>query len=227
MIHSIYSKEGGDRLSKELDVYYLDKPELTVPTQGYEGDFAYDVYAAEGVLVPPVTFQSAMIPTSLYTAFDETEAGMRFAMRSGTAKKTPLILSNAPAIIEGTYRNQIGVLVRNAFVDNSQVPFAITIDREQVRMDDIPSPIKKAARELWEADMKLLGYEQDLKSPVAKEIFKSTLPRGTVYIPKGARIAQMYFSEKYKVNFKPVNELPESVRGQGGFGSSGTTKEGK
>jgi dUTPase len=212
-------------LSKELDVYYLDNGEVTVPTQGYDEDFAYDVYAAEGVFVPPLSFQSVMIPTNLYTAFDATQAGMHLAIRSGTAKKTPLIIPNSPAIIEGTYRNQIGILVRNTFIDNSPVSFVILPDQSKMRLDDVPNSIKKAARAFFEEEMELLGYGNDIESTQGKKLFRSLVPRGTMYIPKGTRIAQMYFSDKYKANFKPVSELPESVRGEGGFGSSGVTNE--
>lgn len=43
----------------------------------------------------------------------------------------------------------------------------------------------------------------------------------SVSIEHGQRIAQMVVQRVPNVELKPVNELPTSVRGEGGFGSSG------
>lgn len=40
-------------------------------------------------------------------------------------------------------------------------------------------------------------------------------------IGKGDRIAQMIFKSVVTVNWRPVDTLPETTRGQGGFGSTG------
>ncbi|WP_220428491.1 hypothetical protein, partial [Streptococcus lutetiensis] len=88
---------------KKLEVMYKKEKGAVKPTQGYEGDFAFDMYASEGRLVPPLTFRSVPVPTNLKTAFDPIEAGMFISLRSGCASKTPLIVSNSPGIVEGTY----------------------------------------------------------------------------------------------------------------------------
>jgi dUTP pyrophosphatase len=41
-------------------------------------------------------------------------------------------------------------------------------------------------------------------------------------IDKGDRIAQLIVLPFARANFIPVSELPESERGEGGFGSTGT-----
>lgn len=43
----------------------------------------------------------------------------------------------------------------------------------------------------------------------------------TVSLAAGDRIAQVIFHQYYNVNFKEVNELSETQRGEGGFGSTG------
>ena len=48
------------------------------------------------------------------------------------------------------------------------------------------------------------------------------LSKTTQVIKKGERIAQMQFGLTQKVGFKEVEELDDTERGQGGFGSTGT-----
>jgi dUTP diphosphatase len=42
-----------------------------------------------------------------------------------------------------------------------------------------------------------------------------------VTVPRGMRIAQLVFQRVEQVELEEVDELPESVRGEGGFGSTG------
>ena len=207
---------------KEIEVFYLgNKPGVTEPTQGYEGDVAYDVYAAEGRLIPPLTFRSVVVPTNLHTAFDPEEAGMKLALRSGAAVKTPLLVSNAPGIIEGTYRGNIGILLRNSFIDNSLVNFVFDLNGEKVPLAKVPNSVKKEARRFFDEELARLGYDKP-NADMDKALFKTAVPRGTMYVAKGDRPAQIYFSKKIKAKFTPVDTLPESIRGENGKGSSGT-----
>lgn len=210
---------------EKVDVYYLVGRDVVVPTQGYEGDFASDLISSEGRLVPPLTFKSVIIPTKLQTAFDESLVGMKLALRSGVAANTPLLLSNAPAVIEGTYRGTINVIVRNSFIDNSLVDFVFDLKGNKVPLREVPAEVKKKAREAFDAESTNLGYDK-VEKGVRDTIFKTLVPRGTVYVPKNSRIAQMYFSPKIQPNFIPVEELPTSERSNRGLGSSGTEFQG-
>lgn len=49
----------------------------------------------------------------------------------------------------------------------------------------------------------------------------NTDPRETYRVSAGDRIAQLILMPVTTARFLPVDELPESVRGEGGFGSSG------
>jgi dUTP pyrophosphatase len=48
------------------------------------------------------------------------------------------------------------------------------------------------------------------------------LGRDRFQVKRGMRIAQMIIARVERVTFRPVDELPPSTRGIGGFGSSGT-----
>jgi dUTP pyrophosphatase len=205
-----------------LDVHYNTKEGLK-PTQGYSNDFAYDMYASEGVLVPPLTFRSVKIPTDLKLAFDPQKAGMHISLRSGAAANTPLIISNAPAVIEGTYRNGVQILVRNSFIDNSLVDFVMDIEGNRVPLQEVPNSVKRAARQFYTDETDLLGYA-GTNEEVEKVVYKTVVPRGTVYVRKHERIAQMFFADRYFVNFVEDETLPPSERGEKGLGSSGTKK---
>lgn len=205
-------------------MYKKDEAGLVVPTQGYEGDVAHDLYASEGAIIPPLTFQSVAIKTSLKTAFEPTVAGMYLALRSGVALRTPLVMSNAPGIIEGTYRNGINILVRNTFIDNSLVDFVITTEGKRLPLAKVPHQVLKTARKFYEAETELLGYE-GLDSVSQKNAFIKLVPRGTVYVARHERIAQMFFLEKIHPELKGMTSLPDSVRGENGLGSSGTHKK--
>lgn len=202
---------------EELKVHVL-KNDATTPTQGYENDFAYDLYAAESRLVPTSTFRSTQIPTSLKLAFDPVKAGMFVSLRSGAAARTPLIVSNSPGIVEGTYRDGIQILVRNAFIDTSLVDFAIDMEGKRVPMREVASTAKKAAVQNFKEELELLGYPF---SDNHKKLFTDVVPLGTIYIRKGERVAQASFLPKIKAVFEETDQLPPSQRGEKGFGSSG------
>lgn len=211
---------------KKLEVMYKKEKGAVKPTQGYEGDFAFDMYASEGRLVPPLTFRSVPVPTNLKTAFDPIEAGMFISLRSGCASKTPLIVSNSPGIVEGTYRDGIGILLRNTFIDNSLVDFVITTKGERLPISKVPQKVLQEARRFYDAETELLGYAEPTSKKAKAEndaAYRTLVPRGTVYIAKHDRVAQMSFIPKIVAEFKETGVLPESVRQEKGFGSSGNT----
>jgi dUTPase len=225
-LHGYTDEHGTTHVTEErevVDVLYKKDYNSVVPTQGYENDFAYDMYANEGVLVPPLTFKSRQVSTGFKTAFDPTDMGMKINLRSGAAANTPLILSNGTGIIEGTYRDGLKILVRNTFIDNRLLHFAFTVKGERIAIKDIPKSVMQKAKELFDAETKLLGYDKST-SKLEKELFVTMVPAGTIYIAEGDRIAQMHFVKKVFAKFiEATGDLPDSVRGEGGLGSSGST----
>lgn len=208
-------------MKKEVKVIVNKKKGGVEPKQGYEDDFAVDVYSSKGVLVPPLTFKSVKIPTGLHTDFDPKKFGMRLCMRSGTSSKTPLFMPNSDAVIEGTYRDEIGILVRNSFIDSRLVTFALTAKGEKIDVSRIPKHVLKDARDLYDKEMELLEYPEP-EDNVKENLYRTIVPAGTIYIAKHESVAQMYFDEKIHPVFER-GELSDSERGARGFGSSGTS----
>lgn len=60
------------------------------------------------------------------------------------------------------------------------------------------------------------GYRGEIKV-----IMHNTAAQGQVTFAKGDRIAQLVIQSVVRANFIPVETLPEAVRGEGGFGSTG------
>lgn len=60
------------------------------------------------------------------------------------------------------------------------------------------------------------GYRGEIKVMLI-----NTDPSTPVGFDRGDRIAQLLLQEVAQADFTPVDELPETVRGAGGFGSSG------
>jgi hypothetical protein len=54
-------------------------------------------------------------------------------------------------------------------------------------------------------------------------LFKTVVPRGTIYVAKHDRIAQIFFVQKFKAVLKS-GLVTRISRGEGKFGSSGSTK---
>lgn len=205
---------------EEIKVLYKKTKNGKVPTQGYPDDFAYDIYTSKGVLVPPLTFKSVQVETDLKMAFDPIKAGMKVSLRSGAASKTPLIVSNSPGIVEGTYRDGIKILVRNTFIDNRLVDFAFNSRGERIPVSHIPPAVLTQARRFYNDETELLEYGE-IAPEVKDKVYKTHVPAGTIYVAKGDRIAQIHYQSRLPATFEPTDELPESTRGERGLGSSG------
>jgi len=209
-----------DPLLERTKVLYKKDYNAITPTQGYDDDYAYDLYAAEGRLVAPCTFKSVLIPTGLRTSFDPVKYGAKVNLRSGVALKTPLVLANSTGIIEGTYRGYWGIAVRNTFIDNRLVDFAFDVKGKRINVTDIPKSVLQQAKDFYLKEMKLVGLKPTAETK--RDIYATKVPAGTIYVAEGDRIAQVHLDHKVYVDWVETDELPESVRGEGGFGSSGT-----
>lgn len=69
----------------------------------------------------------------------------------------------------------------------------------------------------------VLGWLSYILTSIAKSLKLSMVENsaGTIKINPGDRIAQFIFEKYHDVDFKEVDKLPDSVRKDGGFGSSG------
>jgi len=65
--------------------------------------------------------------------------------------------------------------------------------------------------------------DRSAPQPTAQHrVFVDVVPRGTVYIEKGERVAQIHYQNRIQANYNVVDELDDTKRGEGGYGSTGS-----
>lgn len=201
-----------------------------LPTQAYdEGDIASDIYTLEDALVVPGALKIPIIKTGLSTEFDSVKYGLFISPRSSITK-LPISLANATGLIEGTYRGDIGITLRNELHHDFRMwsPFAIMYDEEtkslvRKSVSDIPTGLLEKAKEQYFSEFELL-FDYDIPEDFRESLFVTEVPHGTVFIPKQTRLVQAYLVEKVNMKWVKTDELSETKRGTGGFGSSGSGK---
>lgn len=197
--------------------------DATSPKMAHNGDVGTDLFTAEDVVIPPTLLSAPLVTTDLKLAFNEEEYGMMITPRSGILN-WPLILSNCVGIVEGTYRGSVGMAFHNIYSGPIGVmPFALTLnpetkEMEQVPLEDISAGALTKAKERYSKELNIMNMGIKEES----ELFVSSLPNGTVFIPKGTRLVQAFLFNKVDSDWVPVGALSDTVRGTGGFGSSGT-----
>lgn len=170
-------------------------PDARKPKYAHEGDSGFDLVSMADVVIRPGTTEK--IPTGLAFGIpDGWEIQIR--PRSGISGKTPLRIANAPGTVDSPYTGEVKVAMHNSLS---------------------PSLIPE-----WSADgpfYKLeFGDTYDLEMESVEEEFGKH-PQGTMIIRKGQRIAQGVLCAVPIADFEEVDELDETERGNGGFGSSG------
>lgn len=64
--------------------------------------------------------------------------------------------------------------------------------------------------------------DQKAPQPSAQQrLFVDLVPRGTIYVAKGERIAQIHYQDRIKANYNVVDELDETKRGDSSYGGTG------
>lgn len=152
----------------------------------------FDLAAAEDVLVRPG--ETVVVPTGIAV---ELPPGYELQVRprSGVSKRTKLRISNTPGTIDADYRGEIGILVDNLMPATTWVTNGVlTIEEELEPFNDDP-------------------FSDDNED--AKFMY------GTYLIRRGDRIAQAVIAPVVRAEFVEVDELSETERGAGGFGSTG------
>jgi len=200
--------------------------EFNKPSQGYNGDFAHDLYTKEDVLVLPDMIGATVVSTGIHTEFDEEKYGMVVSPRSSISK-LPISMANSIGIVEGTYRGDIGIPVRNTLSTFSLdvMDFALQYNEETKEIGRI------SIEELEENYPELLAETQQAYIEnyrilrKTEKLLYGQLPTGTLFIPKGTRIAQAFLVPKIDINWNEVNELSDSERGERGFGSTGSKRK--
>jgi len=157
-------------------------PAARIPTYATSGSAAFDLYAAEDVIIAPG--ETKKVPLGFAV---EIPVGfeMQIRPRSGNSYKTPLRITNSPATIDVDFRGEVAVLIDNTSRD--------TWSNAARRLDNT--------------------YDDDTRDKCEA---------GSYIIRQGDRIAQAVIVPVPRVEFVVTDEeLTQTERGNGGFGSSG------
>jgi len=164
-----------------------------IPKYVHEYDSGFDLVACDDIIIEPG--ETKLIPTGL--AF-ELPPGYEIQIRprSGITLKTKLRVQFGT--IDSQYRGEVGVICDNIS------PIEYDIER-----------IEKRHNLFIPYDYRILTIGEDIYEA------DGSYPLNTYIIRKGDRIGQAVIKPVEQAFFVEVDELSETTRGRGGFGSSG------
>ncbi len=171
------------------------KPDAVIPVKAHAHDAGLDLVAAEDVVIEPG--ETVIVPTGIALALPPGyEAQVR--PRSGITVKTKLRVQLGT--IDANYRGEIGVIV-----DNIALPSLYINERYNTIGIE------------YESAPKYIDGTTDLDVNTEQEY--------TYVIRKGDRIAQLVIQRLPSVLMVEVDELDETDRGDGAFGSTGVNNK--
>lgn len=172
------------------------RPEAELPKYATPGSAGFDLVSMVDTVIEPG--EVALIPTGL--AFELPPGYMlQVVPRSGISLNTALRVANSPGIVDSDFRGETCVIVENI----NPVEYEMVRKRLDFQM----------------------GYVYDLKGNIDKEFKFGDFLEGSYVIRKGDRIAQGIIVPVLRANFIVVDQLSETERGAGGFGSTGTRSD--
>lgn len=198
------------------------------PKRGREADVAHDLFTDKDAVIVPGRLGATVVTTGIRTAFDPNLYGLFINPRGGMMKY-PLTLGNTQGVVEGEYRGDVGLPLKNTF--SLQLGEYTNTTRVLVITEDgklVGKPVKKVREsypefgKLYEEQLTKLGNELDLiYDNIFTGVTETHVVAGTIFIPKGTRLCQAFLLPRYATNFVEVDELDETERGEGAYGSSG------
>ncbi len=134
--------------------------------------------------------------------------------RSGLAFKHGIMVVNSPGLIDAGYRGEVRVSLYNS----GREPFTVAVGERiaQLVVQKVEEPEFLATDELPDTSRGEGGFGS---SEVRVSLYNSGREPFTVAV--GERIAQFVVQKVEEPEFLAVDHLPDTTRGQGGFGSSG------
>jgi dUTP pyrophosphatase len=164
----------------------------------HEHDVGIDLFAATDITLHPG--ERAIVPTGIAMAIPPGyEAQIR--PTSGNAAKLGLTVLNAPGTIDPTYRGEIGVIAHN-----TNPVFTLPLLNELL---DILRAVE---------DSHLSPFEVEAFEAQASEQAQTSI----IHISRGGKIAQLVFAKYERPILRLRGTLDQTVRGEAGFGSTGT-----
>lgn len=221
-----------DRINEDynlVEVKYKLKEEGTPPKKGIKFDFGTDLYLREDIVIIPSAIQATMAGVGIHTEFDPTKHGMLISLRSSMSK-VPISMANHVGVIEGTYRGEIMVPLRNNLNtrNNGDVnPSTTYLYWDEKTKKLIKRETKELSKEILKDIYDKLEEEFELfeGDPISRKLLSAyqknkKVPKGTIVLKKGTRVAQAYMVPKYAIEWVETEQLSETKRGSGGFGST-------
>lgn len=228
--HHMFYKIKEIKETNELNpvVKFTKSEGAIAPKRGREADVAHDLFTDKDAVIVPGRLGATVVTTGIRTAFDPNLYGLFINPRGGMMKY-PLTLGNTQGVVEGEYRGDVGLPLKNTFplqfgeYTNATHVLVITEDGKLVG-----KPVKEVREsypefdKLYEEQLTKLGNELDLiYGNMFTGVSETHVVAGTIFIPKGTRLCQAFLLPRYATNFVEVDELDETERGEGAYGSSG------
>lgn len=213
----------------------------TAPKRGRVADVAHDLFTDKDAVIVPGRLGATVVTTGIRTAFDPNLYGLFINPRGGMMKY-PLTLGNTQGVVEGEYRGDVGLPLKNTYPLQTRTfedglsyvaysSYVLVID-EQGKLTNMDVELAKQTYpefeslvyeqvRLLEEDLKLVyGFSvyHNIKDMVE---FQNKVVAGTIFIPRGTRLCQAFLLPRYDTDFVEVDELDETERGEGAYGSSG------
>ncbi|PPA87921.1 deoxyuridine 5'-triphosphate nucleotidohydrolase [Brevibacillus laterosporus] len=180
-------------------------PDAVIPQYATTGSAGFDLVAVEDVDISPG--ETKKVPLGL--AFEIPEGFMMLVcMRSGIAYNTELRQSNGIGIIDSDYRGEVAMMFDNIW---KREPFFAYDEEGRAIVTDYRIEDECPSTE----------YLRTISGEQVRQW--CDYPAGTYLIRKGDRVAQGLILPVMQAQFIVADELSETERGTGGFGSTGVS----
>ncbi|MCR8938768.1 deoxyuridine 5'-triphosphate nucleotidohydrolase [Brevibacillus laterosporus] len=178
-------------------------PDAVIPQYATAGSAGFDLVAVEDVAISPG--ETWKVPLGL--AFEIPEGFvMLVCMRSGIAYNTELRQPNGIGIIDSDYRGEVAMMFDNIWKNE---PFFAYDEEGRAIVTDYRIEDECPSTE----------YLRTISGEQVRQW--RDYPAGTYLIRKGDRVAQGLILPVMQAQFIVADELSETERGVGGFGSTG------
>ncbi|AUM66397.1 deoxyuridine 5'-triphosphate nucleotidohydrolase [Brevibacillus laterosporus] len=185
-------------------------PDAVIPQYATTGSAGFDLVAIEDVAISPG--ETKKVPLGL--AFEIPEGFVVLVcMRSGIALNTELRQSNGIGIIDSDYRGEVAMMFDNIAEKEPFIAYDSDYDYEK----------GKTIETDYRIEYPITGCLRTISGELVRGELWRYYPEETYLIRKGDRVAQGLILPVMQAQFIVADELSETERGAGGFGSTGVS----
>lgn len=187
-------------MSDEKKAHIDFKGDTMVPIRGTEHAAGWDLYSMEDIILRP--YQAVKVSTGVKCALPAGTA-LFVLPRSGFSTKNQILMPNSVGIIDEDYRGL--VMITLLWTPD---PLAFMVGK--INLED-----------LQHAQTYLDGQERPLQEDKEFPVMLSWNKNAVFRVGKFERIAQCLLLPYLEQDWRKVDELPDTGRGDGGFGHTG------